>query len=263
MIDFKSKTVLVTGASSGIGAALAVRFAKAGADLILAARSVNKLEDVAQRCRSLGVQAKPYKVDFSDMASVDAFASELLSEGCQIDCLVLNAGISQRSTAFETDMDVDRKVMETNFWGPVRLVKQLASILKGERPVSIAVTTSISGLFGFPLRSAYCSSKHALFGFFEALDLENKNIKVTFLIPGRINTPISKSALLGDGSTYAKMDEGQAGGMDVDKCADIAYKAIARGRHRRLIGGKELLMAHFKRWCPPLFWFLAGKVSAT
>lgn len=263
MIDFKSKKVLVTGASSGIGAALAVRFAKAGADLILAARSVDKLEDVAQRCRSLGVQAKPYKVDFSDMASVDAFASELLSEGCQIDCLVLNAGISQRSTAFETDMDVDRKVMETNFWGPVRLVKQLASILKGERPVSIAVTTSISGLFGFPLRSAYCSSKHALFGFFEALDLENKNIKVTFLIPGRINTPISKSALLGDGSTYAKMDEGQAGGMDVDKCADIAYKAIARGRHRRLIGGKELLMAHFKRWCPPLFWFLAGKVSAT
>lgn len=263
MIDFKSKKVLVTGASSGIGAALAVRFARAGADLILAARSVDKLEDVAQRCRSLGVQAKPYKVDFSDMASVDAFASELLSEGCQIDCLVLNAGISQRSTAFETDMDVDRKVMETNFWGPVRLVKQLASILKGERPVSIAVTTSISGLFGFPLRSAYCSSKHALFGFFEALDLENKNIKVTFLIPGRINTPISKSALLGDGSTYAKMDEGQAGGMDVDKCADIAYKAIARGRHRRLIGGKELLMAHFKRWCPPLFWFLAGKVSAT
>ena len=89
------------------------------------------------------------------------------------------------------------------------------------------------------------------------------DIKVTFLIPGRINTPISKSALLGDGSTYSKMDQGQAGGMDVDKCADIAYKAIARGRHRRLIGGKELLMAHFKRWCPPLFWFLAGKVSAT
>ncbi|MCQ2136386.1 MAG: SDR family NAD(P)-dependent oxidoreductase [Bacteroidales bacterium] len=263
MIDFRSKTVLVTGASSGIGAALAARFAKAGANLLLAARSMDKLESVAQSCRALGVQAKPYKVDFSDMASVDAFAAQLLSEGCQIDCLVLNAGISQRSTAFETDMEVDRKVMETNFWGPVRLVKQLASILKGEHPVSIAVTTSISGLFGFPLRSAYCSSKHALFGFFEALDLENKNIKVTFLIPGRINTPISKSALLGDGSTYAKMDQGQAGGMDVDKCADIAYKAIARGRHRRLIGGKELLMAHFKRWCPPLFWLLAGKVSAT
>lgn len=263
MIDFRSKTVLVTGASSGIGAALATRFAKAGANLLLAARSMDKLESVAQSCRALGVQAKPYKVDFSDMASVDAFAAQLLSEGCQIDCLVLNAGISQRSTAFETDMEVDRKVMETNFWGPVRLVKQLAAILKGEHPVSIAVTTSISGLFGFPLRSAYCSSKHALFGFFEALDLENKNIKVTFLIPGRINTPISKSALLGDGSTYAKMDQGQAGGMDVDKCADIAYKAIARGRHRRLIGGKELLMAHFKRWCPPLFWLLAGKVSAT
>lgn len=263
MMDFKGKTVLVTGASSGIGAALAKRFAIAGASVLLAARSLDKLEDVRKECEALGAKASVHRVDFSDMASVDEFAATLLSEGIAPDCLVLNAGISQRSLVFDTDMSVDRKVMETNFWGPVRLVKQLAPVLRGERPVSIAVTTSISGLFGFPLHSAYCSSKHALFGFFEALELENRNIKVTFLIPGRINTPISKSALLGDGTSYAKMDSGQAGGMDVDKCADIAYKAIARGRHRRLIGGKELIMAHLKRWCPPLFWLLAGKVSAT
>ena len=135
-------------------------------------------------------------------------------------------------------------------------------MLLSRKRTHISVTTSISGLFGFPLRSAYCASKHALFGFFESLALENDNIKVTFLIPGRINTPISKSAILGDGSTYAKMDSGQSGGMDVDKCARVALRVIAKGKRRKLIGGKELLMVYIKKFIPPLFYKLATKISA-
>jgi len=262
MIDFAGKNVLITGASSGIGAALAREFASRGARLYLAARNEERLAEVSSECRALGASAEVLTVDMASEASIDTCAADLTAAGVLLDVIVLNAGISQRALTFETGTEVDRKVMETNFFGPVRLVKQLASQIKGERRVSLAVTTSISGLFGFPLRSAYCASKHALFGFFESLELENPNVRVTFLIPGRINTPISRSAMLGDGSAYAAMDPGQANGMDVDKCARIAVRAISRGRHRKLIGGVELIMVYIKKWCPWLFFKLAGKVSA-
>ena len=118
------------------------------------------------------------------------------------------------------------------------------------------------GLFGFPLRSAYCASKRALFGFFESLALEYPHIKVTFIIPGRIRTEISRSAVLGDGSKFGEMDPGQANGMDVTKCAKIAIKAIAKEKHKKLIGGTELLMAYIYKYIPWLYYILARKVSA-
>jgi short-subunit dehydrogenase len=203
-----------------------------------------------------------FYVDFSDMSSIDSVVADITNKNIPFDYIFLNAGISQRALTLDTDIEVDRKIMETNYFGPVYLIKKLPCIKSG-RPVHLAVTTSISGLFGFPLRSAYCASKHALFGFFESLELENENIKVTFLIPGRINTPISKSAILGDGSTYSKMDSGQAGGMDVDKCARVAVRAVAKGKHRKLIGGKELIMVYIKKYMPPLFYLLARKIEAT
>ncbi|MBQ3910654.1 MAG: SDR family NAD(P)-dependent oxidoreductase [Muribaculaceae bacterium] len=129
--------------------------------------------------------------------------------------------------------------------------------------VQFSVTTSLSGLFGFPLRSAYCAAKHALFGFYESLELEYDNINVTFLIPGRINTQISKSALMGDGTAHAKMDAGQANGLDVDKCGAIAVRAIKRQKHRKLIGRTELLMAYIHKYCLPLYYKLSRKISAT
>lgn len=262
-IDFKGRHVLVTGASSGIGAAIACELASRGAVLHLAARSADKLEAVRARCASLGARATAYQVDMCSLDSMDAFAAKVESEGLLFDVIVLNAGISQRALCFDTDIAVDRKIMETNFFGPVYLTKKLGSQIRGGRKISLAVTSSISGLFGFPLRSAYCASKHALFGFFESLETENPNVRVTFLIPGRIQTPISKSAVLGDGSSYAKMDAGQAGGMDVDKCAKVAVRAISRGRHRKLIGRGELVMVYIKRFCPWLFFKLARRVSAT
>lgn len=264
MIDYQGKNILVTGASSGIGAAIACRFAAQGARLFLAARNLAKLEDVCRRCKEAGAaDAEAFSVDFSSEASIDAFVDQVNSRGIAFDCLVLNAGISQRALTLDTDIAVDRKIMETDYFGPVYLTKKLAPMLRSAKLVNIAVTSSISGLFGFPLRSAYCAAKAALFGFFEALELENPNIKVTFLIPGRINTEISKSAVLGDGSTYSQMDAGQANGMDVDKCAKIAVRAISRCKHRQLIGGVELLMVYIKKYCPALFFKLAGKVSAT
>ena len=263
MTDFAGKSILITGASSGIGAAIAVEFASRGAALLLAARNKERLADVCGRCMATGaISAEALTVDMASEASVDALAADIEARGILLDVIVLNAGISQRDLTFDTSTEVDRKIMEVNFFGPVRLAKALAGQIRGDRPVKIAVTNSISGLFGFPLRSAYCASKHALFGFFESLELENPNVRVTFIIPGRINTPISLSAVRGDGSTNTTMDPGQANGMPVDRCARIAVRAIACGRHRKLIGGVELIMAYIKKWCPALFFKLAGKVSA-
>lgn len=263
MRSFKGQNILVTGASSGIGAAVACEFASRGASLYLAARNLARLDEVKARCEALGADAHVYGVDMASEASIAAFADTVAREGLLFDVIVLNAGISQRALTFDTDIEVDRKVMETNFFGPVLLTKMLASQIRGTRPVKLAVTTSISGLFGFPLRSAYCASKHALFGFFEALETENSNVRVTFLIPGRINTPISKSALHGDGKTHDAMDQGQANGMDAETCAKVAVRAIARGRHRKLIGRGELIMVYIKRLCPWLFFKIAGRISAT
>ena len=262
---FEHKNILITGASSGIGEAIAYQLSKTSTKLFLTGRDMVRLSSVKNKCVDINnnVSVQTFGVDLSSTESIDDFVSEITRTNISFDYIILNAGISQRALTFETDFSVDRKIMETNFFGPVYLTKKLSSMLLSGKKTHIAITSSISGLFGFPLRSAYCASKHALFGFFESLELENENIKVTFLIPGRINTPISKSAILGDGSSYSKMDGGQADGMDADKCARIALRAIAKEKHRKLIGGKELLMVYIKKYIPSLFYKLARKISAT
>ena len=235
MVQFKDKTLLITGGGTGIGEAIAYQFAQRGTNVILTGLGEEQLTKVEERCRQYGVKAWHHEVNLEDPASIDALVEYVDSLGLK---------------------------PEINYFGGVYIIKKFKEHLKAAKEIHIAVTTSISGLFGFPLRSAYCASKHALFGFYESLELEYPNIKVTFLIPGRIRTEISKSALLASGEKFAKMDPGQANGMDVTKCAKVALKAIAREKHKKLIGGKELLMAYFYKYTPWLFYILARKVSA-
>ncbi len=262
-MKLSNKYVLITGAGSGIGKAIALQMADKKANLMLIGRNIERLENVRNACLEKGVKADFRQVDMANQTSMDIFAEEVLKEQWHFDCLVLNAGISQRSITLETQFEVDRKLMEVDFFGPVYLTKKLAWILKSNKHTQIMITSSISGLFGFSMRSSYCAAKHALFGFFEALEVENNNIGVTFLIPGRINTDISKNALVEDGSTYNKMDGGQANGVPVEKCARKAIRAIEKQKHRQLVGGKEMIMVHLKKWCPSIFWFLAYRVSPT
>ncbi|MDL2228033.1 SDR family NAD(P)-dependent oxidoreductase [Bacteroidales bacterium OttesenSCG-928-K03] len=263
MINFKDKTILITGAGSGIGEAITCRFAELGANVILTGLDLESLDKVKNTCERFGVKAYSCECDFSNYKNIDKLVAFIKENNFVIDVFVLNAGISQRAFALETDFSVDKKIMDINFFSSVYLIKSLSESIKATEHVSIAVTTSISGLFGFPLRSAYCASKHALFGFYESLDLENDNIDVTFLIPGRINTQISKSAMLASGERYDKMDKGQATGMDVNKCAKIAVKAIAKRKHRKLIGNSELLMVYIHKYIPALYYKLAKKISST
>ena len=253
----------MTGASSGIGAAIAKQLSKEGCNLFLTGLGIDQLEETKKSCEANGVKVYAIESNFSDYSSIDKMVEFVKSHDVAIDLFVLNAGISQRAKAFDTDFETDQKIMQINYWGAVYLIKKFREEIVNAKHTSISVTTSLAGLFGFPLRTSYCSSKHALFGFFESMDLEYDNISVTFLIPGRINTNISKSALLGNGERYGKMDQGQAKGLDVDKAAKVAVKAIKKRKHRKLIGKYELLMAHINRYLPRLYYVLSKHISPT
>ena len=261
MKDFKGKKVLVTGGGSGIGEALAYQYAKKGADVNLTGRNTASLETVRNKCMKYGVKAYCHAVDMEKQETIDALVNWIYTEGHEIDFLLLNAGISQRSLTLETDMSVDRRLMEVNYFGGIYLVKSLKDMFL-KRGVHIAVVSSVSGVFGFPVRSAYCASKHAIHGFYETIALEYPQIKTTILIPGRIHTDVSKNALDGNGKPTGIMDPGQANGYDVNKCAKIAIKAIARGKHEKVIGGFDTIMVPFYRYITWLFRLIARNVSA-
>ncbi len=257
------KKVLITGASSGIGEELAYRFAENGSELILVARREDELLRVRDKCLELGAAGSTHLCcDMSQRDSVDSLCYALIERKLLPEVIILNAGVSQRALTLDTDFSVDEKLMELNYLSNVRLIKNLKEHLINSPKINIAINTSISGIFGFPLRSAYASSKRALFGFFESLDLEYPNIHCTFIIPGRINTPISRSALLADGSKHQEMDPGQALGMSAAQCSRIALKAIIKGKRKKLIGGKELLMVYFYKYLPCIFNKLARNISA-
>lgn len=260
-MEFKGKTALITGGGTGIGEAMAYQYAMKGTNVILTGRRIEVLEKVQKKCMELGVKAWCHTVDVEKTESIDELVAWVKSEGHLIDFLLLNAGISQRALTLETDISVDRRLMEVNYFGGIYLVKSLKDMFI-ERGVHIAVVSSVSGVFGFPVRSAYCASKHAIHGFYETIALEYPQIKTTIIIPGRIHTDVSKNALDGNGKATGIMDPGQANGYDVNKCARKAIKAISRGKHQKVIGGFDTIMVPFYRYVPWLFRLIARNVSA-
>ncbi len=260
-MEFKNKTALITGGGTGIGEAMAYQYAMRGTNVILTGRRLEVLEKVAAKCKELGVNAWCKTVDVEKTESIDELVAWVKNEGHLIDFLLLNAGISQRALTLETDISVDRRLMEVNYFGGIYLVKSLKDMFL-ERGVHIAVVSSVSGVFGFPVRSAYCASKHAIHGFYETIALEYPQIKTTIIIPGRIHTDVSKNALDGNGKATGIMDPGQANGYDVNKCAKIAMRAIARGKHQKVIGGFDTIMVPFYKYIPCLFRLIARNVSA-
>src|SRR5690554_458031 len=260
-----NKTIWITGASSGIGEASAYLFAKEKANLILTATNFEKLQNVQERCINLGAQCKILQYDLSNLENIGNLTNEAIAAFGKIDIAFLNAGISQRSKTLDTSFKVDEKIMAVNFFAPVKITKHLLPSMIENGGGTIAVTSSISGKFGFPLRSAYASSKFAVYGFFETVHAEyyNENIRVVMVCPGRIKTNISYNALEADGTKHAKMDEGQNTGMSAEKAADKIVKAINNRKPEILVGGKELIMVYIKRFLPGLARKLVRKVSAT
>lgn len=258
------KSVWITGASSGIGEACAIRYAAQGARLVLTSSSAERLEKVAGKCREAGaaqVTVLPY--DFSSADGISELVRKAWRVADGIDIVMLNAGISQRTNVEDTSMDMVRRIMEVNYFSPVAIAKEILPMMVARGGGSIAVTTSIAGRFGFPLRCGYSSSKFALYGFFETLQAEyhDKGIRVTIVCPGRVRTNISRYALDKGGKPHGVLDPGQENGMSADDAARIIVKAIAKGRLEVLVGRKELLMVWIKRFFPGLCARLARKIK--
>jgi len=264
-MNFKGKTVWITGASSGIGEQLAYTCAKRGAKLILSSNQLKELNTVKENSEKLGAECYAVPFDLSNPKEVEETAQQILNEHAIVDVLINNGGISQRANTLETSIETVRKIMEINFFSAVILSKSVVPAMIKNGGGVIAVTSSITGKFGFPLRSAYAASKHAVLGFFETLRLENKsnNIQVTIAVPGRVQTDISVNAITKDGTVHGKMDDGQSGGVSPEVCAEKYIRAIEKNKREVLIGGKELMMVHIKRFFPALFYRMATRIKAT
>lgn len=264
MKAFKDKVIWITGASSGIGAELAVQLDQHGAKLILSARNEEVLEKLRQKLSNKD-EHLVVPLDLSDSKEFSKLTAQVVERYGRIDYLFNSGGISQRAEAKETTIDIDRKIMEVNYFGNIALTKAVLPIFQEQQSGHIVVTSSIAGKFGFFLRSAYAASKHALHGFYESLMLEEEknNIYVTLVCPGKINTPISVNALKADGSKHGKVDKNQTEGMAVEMCVQQMLKATHQKKREVLIGNKEIKAVTLKRFFPNLFWKVIKKQKAT
>jgi short-subunit dehydrogenase len=260
---FSGKTAWITGASSGIGEALVYNFVKRGATLIISSNDISGLERVKAACneRSSKVICAPF--DLSDTSDIDSLVRLQLKTIGKIDYLLNIGGISQRSSVAETPLWLDRKIFEINYFGTITLTKAVLPFMISQKSGHILATSSISGRFGFPLRSAYSASKQALHGFFETLFLENKknNIRTSVIIPGRVRTGISLHALDSNGKEHGKMDEGLSKGISPEKAAEIIIRGIRRNKREILVGRGELSLLFIRRICPWLFFRIADKIN--
>jgi short-subunit dehydrogenase len=253
-----SKIVWITGASSGIGEAMAKEWASKGARLILSARNRDRLERVNQAC---GGDHLVVPVDMEDATGFEGACESAWAWHGRVDIVVHNAGISQRSRAEEVTEAVLDRIMEVNFMGAARLARLQLVRFQRQGSGHFVVISSLSGKFGVPYRSVYCASKHALHGFFEAIRVENANhpIRVTMVCPGYIKTDVSANALGPDGQPTGVMDDNQAHGISPETCAKAIVKGVTKGREELVIGGSERFGVYIKRFFPTLLTRILSK----
>jgi short-subunit dehydrogenase len=265
MKHFEGKTVWITGASSGIGEALVYAFIKRGAFVIASSNEPLELERVKKNCAESAENIICVPFDLADTSQIDRIVDLQMKKLEKIDYVLNIGGISQRATIDQTPLWLDRKIMEINYFGTIAFSKAILPYMIRQKSGHILATSSISGRFGFPLRSAYSASKQALHGFFETLHLENKknNIRASVIIPGRVRTKISIRALDSEGKEHGRMDPGQSRGISPEKAAETIIKGIVRNKREILVGSGELSMLFIRRFIPFLFFRIADKIKST
>lgn len=262
MSYFSEKTVWVTGASSGIGEALAYEFSRQGAKVILSSRKRADLERVAKACAG---ETLVQTLDLAKHDELPGIAEKVISEMGRIDILVNNGGISQRSLAKDTDLSVDRKMVEVNLLGTIAITKAVLPYFIKNKNGHFVTITSLMGKFGAPMRSGYAAAKHGLHGFFDTLraEVHKDNIKVTLLCPGYVRTNISKNALTADGKAQGIMDEATDAGLTPEALAKKILRDIKKGKREALYGGKETLAVYLKRFFPGILARVVRNVKTT
>ncbi len=251
---FEGKVVWITGASSGIGEALAMQLAKKGAKLILSARRQEELERVAKLTELSADRYLILPFDVTEFSRMDQLAQEVNSAFGSIDILINNAGISSRGRVLETDLSVYQKLMDVDFFSTVALTQAVGKFMLQQKQGHIVVVSSLMGKFSTPWRSAYCAAKHALHGFFDALRAEEyKNgLRVTLICPGFVSTKIAFNALNDKGEQRKINDNSNANGMPPTDFARKMLKAISKQKDEVYIGGSELRGIWAKRFAPRL-----------
>jgi short-subunit dehydrogenase len=260
-MNFQGRRVWITGASSGIGEALAVAFHQAGARLILSARREDELKRVQTLCGG-EAHTRTLPMDVTNAKEQPEQTQLALGMFNGVDILVLNAGITQRSLTRETNESVYRRLMEVNFFAPEAMARAVLPSMLAQNSGHMVVISSIAGKFGVSLRSGYSASKFALHGFFEVLraEEEKNGIHVTMVCPGYIRTDISLAALRGDGGKHAKMDPGIERGMPAAECARQILKAVDQGKQEIIVGApREQALVYLKRFFPDFLARMIGR----
>jgi len=261
-MELKNKVVWVVGASSGIGKEMLIALYHQGAKLVLSARREEEIQNI---CDEISMPKENYLIlplDLSNINDVKVLTEKIIAKFNKIDILINNAGVNQRSEALETDPDVERNIMEINFFGHVKLAKAVSKIMQEQKSGKIVIIDSIVGKFGLPWLSSYSASKHALKGYFESLryEVEKHGIKVLIVYPGFIATDIDKKSLTENGQELNEKSEAQKNGMPASVCAKKIINAIKSNKITYTVGGKEILMPMVNFFAPRLFYKLMAKL---
>jgi short-subunit dehydrogenase len=242
---FHNKTVWITGASSGVGEGLARVFRREGADLIISARRGAELERVKASCPEGPGSVHVLPFDLTSEPERQAAAEQVLERYERLDVLINNAGIGQRSLIKDTLPEVDRRVMEVDFFAPVALTRLVLPRMMAQRSGHVVVTSSVAGKHGMPYHSAYCAAKHALHGYFESLRIEmlDYHINVCLLVIAGIRSNVATHALTGDGSEYGRDDWGADAGMSAEECGAQVVEALLANEYEPVISIEQATQA--------------------
>lgn len=253
MKTLKDKVIVITGASSGIGEAMAREYAARGARVVMGARSVPKLQLLAGEIRRQGGQAAYCGVDVTQPDECRELIETAVREFGGIDVLICNAGISMRAIFDDVDLAVLHRLMDVNFWGTVYCCKYALPYLQASKG-SIVGVSSVAGLHGLPGRTGYSASKYAMTGFLETLRIENlrKGLHVMIACPGFTASNVRFSALTADGSQQGETPRNEAKMMTPREVAQIVERGILR-RRRLCLMENEGRATHFVKKFAPAF----------
>lgn len=259
---YKYKTIVLTGASSGIGEAILRSLSNTPCTIFIGARSDQKLNELKQELESEDFIVNVLPLDLSDHSSLETAFKMLSSQTNHVDLLINNGGVSQRGYALETDFSVIDRIMQVNFLGTVKWTTLCLELLQRSEKPQIIVNSSVVGEYGFPLRSAYAASKHALKGYFQSMQLEPDTPDISIVSAGGIQTNISKHALDSSGKEHGKLDPRIKKGISPEKAAQIILKGASKKKKNIFIGLGEVVLLYISRYIPPLYRKIASNISA-
>ncbi len=253
MKTLENKTIVITGASSGIGEAMARVYAAQGARVVLGARSADRLAQLTAKIEAAGGQAAWCAVDVTVPEQCKALIDKAVTTFGGIDVLICNAGISMRALFDEVDLSVLYRLMDVNFWGTVNCCKYALPYVQASHG-SIVGISSVAGLHGLPGRTGYSASKYAMTGFLETLRIENlkKGLHVMVACPGFTASNVRFAALTADGSQQGETPRDEAKMMTPEEVARIVARGIRR-RKRLCLMEIEGRATHFVKKFAPAF----------